>query len=392
MQALRAIAWAAALLAPPAVTAAGIEFHPYAASQYEFDSNVYSLSSREQAIALNGDAARADSSWRNLAGIDAAYGLGQSKLSADAEGRRVLYDRFSQLDHDEYLLSGAFGWKALSAWDGNLAVRQERRMASFANRISTQLSLERDRNASAGVNVNVAPDWRIETSAVAHQLDSPLPGFPDFSLREDTGNVALKYLGLAGLTSGVLLTYTDGRFRGVPDSPAYTQLTGVVTVSYVVSGISTVDGNVGYTRFRSRDSNGEKVSGLSGALGWTARLTGKTDVHLRAYRRVNSYVAGADAVIDSGAETGVNWQATTKIGVAAGYEWTYSAYRALAPLAPSDSNRRDHYQAANLGLSYAALDWLTLRTYGNYYNRHSDIDVDSFNQALAGVELRLRLP
>ena len=389
---LHRAAWA--LLAWPGVVAAALDFHPYAASQYEYNSNVFSLSSRAQAIAHDGTAARADTDWRSVAGADTALAWGQDRLSATAEGRRQIYDRFSSLDHDEYLLAGAFDWKAFGNSDGTLSARQERRMASFADRISTQLALERDRTATATYNLNLAPQWRIETDAGMHRLDSPLPGFPLFSLNEDSGDVALKYLGLGPLVAGAKGTYINGRFRGVPDSPGYVQLTGVLTFTYTVSGLSDFDGNAGYTRFTSHGGGAEAgtVEGVSGGLGWTRHLSAKTEADARVFRRIDSYVAGADVVIDDGADAGFHWQANTEISLAANYEWAYSAYRALAAGQASGSDRRDHYQASSLALSYLPRPWLTLRVFGNYYDRGSNISVDSFNQALAGLELRLRLP
>ncbi|HZR34913.1 MAG TPA: hypothetical protein VFA75_06020 [Nevskia sp.] len=379
----------------PGLAMAQAEFHPYAASQYEFDSNVFSLPNRDQAILLTGDAARDDTDWRSVAGLDAAYAWdrGRDRLGVTAEGRRLLYDRFSQLDHNEYLASGQFDWKAGTAWDGTLGARQERRMASFATRTgTTERDMELDHNANAGVNVNLDPEWRVETAATWHKLDSPLPGFPDFQLRESGGTAALKYLGVSHLTAGVEAGYTDGRFSGVPDAPAYTQLTAGLTMSYALSGITTVDSDVGYTRFKDRGTGGENVNGLSGSLQLTEHISVKTNVHLRAFRRVNSYVAGANAVIDSGTEAGFDWHPTGKIGVAAGYQWIYSEYRALGPVAAVDSDRRDHYQAVTLELTYAMLDWASWRLYGSYFDRSSTLLIDEYNQALAGVELRLRLP
>ena len=389
------LAFTPLLAAWPVVTSAQAEFHPYVASQYEFNSNVFSLPNRDQAILLNGSPARDDTDLRSVAGLDTAYAwnLGRERLGATLEGRRLIYDRFSQLDRNEYLLSGQFDWKAYNNWDGNFGVRQERRMASFADRTGTsERSMELDRNATAGVNVNLDPEWRLETGVQWHQLDSPLPGFPAFSLREDSGNVALKYLGVSKLTAGVQTSYTDGRFNGLPDSPAYNQLGAGLTMTYTLSGITTVDGDVGYTRFKDRNADGQSVSGFSGSLQLTEHLSAKTTAHVRAYRRVNSYIAGANAVIDSGAQAGVEWQPTGKIGLSAGYEWIYSEYRALAAQGAVGSDRRDHYQALTLAVNYAMFDWATWRLYGSYYDRSSDLLLDEYNQALAGIELRLRLP
>lgn len=384
--------WLMLSLGWPLTAGAAFEYHPYVTEGYEYNSNVFSLPSRAQAIADYGDSQRDDKLLRSVAGIDTALDLGDDKLSLGAEGRRFLYDRFSQLDHNEYRLDGRFDWKLFSIWDGALEARQERSMASFAYLNTTQLTMNRDRYASASGNVNVSPEWRIEGSVASHQLDSPLPGFPQYSLREGIGTLALKYLGLGKVTSGIQATYDEGRYRGAPDEPAYTQYTGVFTLHYVESGVTTFDGNVGYTRFKSHDANGDSVGGLSAELRLAQQLTGKTAVHAAAFRRVNTYLEGANAEVDSGAEAGADWQATTKIGVAANYDWIYSSYLALAPAAAQSSARRDHTQVTNLSIRYQALDALSLRLYGNYYNRSSNIDLDTFNQAIAGIELRLRLP
>ena len=385
--------WLASLLAAfPALAWADLEAHPYAGAQYEFNSNIFALASREEMIADTGQSQRSDTDLRSTIGLDAKGAFGPDRLSGTIEGRRYLFDRFSDLDHNEYLYTGEFDWKAASILDGKLGIDQERRMAAFSDRISTQLAMEIDRVLDAGFNVDLDPEWRMETGAKLHRLNSPLPGFPDFKLRENTGTVALKYRGTAKFTSGLQAVYVDGRFSGVPDSPAYSQFTGLLTSTYTVSGKTDLDSDIGYTYFRSRDPGGTNIGGLSVTIGLNERFTGKTSADLHAYRRVEGFVAGADAVTDTGIDVGLQWQATTNFGVQTSYEWVYSEYGALGPGAPSGSDRRDHAQLTTLSLNFLPLDWLALRLYGNYTDRESDVQIDGFNQAIAGIDVKVRMP
>lgn len=377
-------------LAWPAAAVGELKLDPYLSTQYEYQSNVFSVASRDQAIAQSGDPQRDDSLLRYLAGLEAAYSWSRQKLSALIEGRRLDYQHFGQLDHNEYLVSGTLDWALGNSVDGAIDVRQERRMAAFADRNSSQLTLERERVVKSKAGLLIGPDWRVEGGVARRDLDSPLPGFSDFSLAENSGTLGLKYLGISRLSAGLETTYLDGEYQGITAAPRFNQITGQATALYTVSGLSRLDAAIGYTQRKDREPDQDKTTAFTGSLGYSRKLSGKTDVNVQVFRRVSSYTAGATSTVDTGAGAGANWQATPKIAVSLNYEWTQSSFQGQALPGSGIPDRRDHLQSMAASLSYQPLQWLSIRPYARYQDRSSNFALDSYNGAVLGIEVRAR--
>jgi len=368
---------------------AAAQFHvvPEASAQAAYDSNIFALSSRDQAVAQNGDARRSDTEFRYTAGTTAEYLWDIQKAFANIEGRRIQYEHFDRLNHDEYLLSGGLGWHLGSVIDGVVDYRQERTMAAFADVQSGQLTMQRERRAGATFNALVSPEWRVESGIHNHHLVLPLPATPDFALTEDSADAAIKYLGVQKLSAGVALEYLWGSYDGGLAGNDFDQETAELTAQYTISGLSDVGAKLGYTRRQGQAGNTESVSGITGSLAYSRRLSGKTSMDAEVFRRVDSYVAGANAITDTGARLGLSWQPTYKITTALRYEWTYSEFQDVGGVS---ADRRDHYQSVQMHLSYQPLQWLSIKPFVGYRDRHSNIGIDGYNDFTAGILVQLR--
>ena len=375
----------------PAIAAAEFEGHPYVAWDYAYDSNVFSLANPTEAFELNGDSKRSDTFMREVVGADTVFGWGQDTLTSTIEGRRFLYDRLTSLDHNEYLYNSRLDWKALAVLTGDVSIRQERRAGDFADKVSTQLSLERDLEADGDLSIRLSPDWKIVGRVNSHKLDSPLPGAPQFSLRENGGEAGFRYTRNAPGSVGAIFRFLHGYYDGISDGSSYVQYTATSTFDYTISGLTQLSGEVGYTDFRSRVDH-FKFGGLNATVNLRRQISGKTIISFGTYRRVESYIAGADTIILSGVTSDFDWHLSAKITLEASYEWLYTAFHPLEPGITGDSQRRDHDQTTHLKLTYAPRDWASASLLGTYYNRGSDSDVDTYNRAVVGVELRLYMP
>jgi len=384
----RTLAIAACVSIWPGLAAAELRFHPYVSAQETYESNVFSASD-DLLRELRGDTEKSDRIFRGIAGVDGGYDLGLQRLYLQAEGRRFLFDNFSELDHNETLFAGRFHWTAADLVDGTLEASQERRMASFVNRNSTELTLETERQAAASFNVNIGPHWRVETGGRYYRLASPLPDFPDFTLRETSVNGGLKYKTGGPLSTGVLVQYLDGRFSGIPDVPGYHSVSVDGTVDYDFSELSHLSGQAGYTQLRGSDL---QVDGFTGSLLFRRQVTEISELKLQAFRRIEGYLAGANINTDTGWSAGVTWHATVKLRVDADYTYIYSRYEALSPFATISSGRRDLFQIVQGSVAYQFFDWASLRLFGGYRDRDSNVRLERFNDFTAGAELKLEWP
>ena len=362
---------------------------PYGIAQLEYNSNIFSLSSREEALAQNGDGQRADRIQRYIAGIDASLPLSNQNLKAKVEGRRLDFAHYNRLDHNEYLLSGGADLRFSRSIDGLLNYQQERRMASFEDRKSTALTLETERVGRAGINFDITPEWRLETGLKSRELDSPLADFPDFRLQENTVSSALKYLVKDAVDFGGYAEYVSGRFDGVLDNGKFHQQSVALTAGYSIKNFSRIASQFGYTQRKDLGVSG-KLSGLTGELSYHRELTGKTSADVQVFRRVRSYVGGASSVKESGAYLTMGWKATPKTSLTGSYQFTRGQFQESTPQA-NNLQRRDNTQLARLKLSYQMLPWLAVAPYAGYQVRDSKLDIDSFHTAYGGIELQARL-
>jgi len=366
---------------------------PYADTTYQYNSNVFALPSGAREPIGNGSSTLSDRLLEDYAGVDALYDWSLQEFYGNVEGRYFDYDKFSALDHDEYLLHGGMKWKLANLLDGVVDFRRERSMVPFLDFIGSQLFLQRQSVVTASANLQFEPDWRLESQGMINDLDSPRPSFPNLKLTEDSLREGLRYVGMADLSAGIDATFLNGHFNGDEFvlTPRYNQTTVEAAAKYVATGLSSFNGAIGYTRRIQEDA--ATISGTTGLLAYQLGLSDRTSLNIRLSRSVNTYVSYGSTEINTGVSLGATWNATAKVVVTPGYQWTYSSFPGanLAGLAVGVAERLDHYQLATLSVKYQIFNWLSLRPYAQYEKRDSDVGIYSFNRTLYGLELEVRL-
>jgi hypothetical protein len=367
-------------------------FLPYASTQYEHNNNVFYLPNSSAAVSNNGDPTLGDSDLRTVAGTDLNFLWGRQRFYSTLEGRYIDYDHFSYLNHSEYLAKAGLDWKLLTAFDGTFLGSIERVMQPFAQRnTQTELAINLDRNVIGKVNFRITPEWRLETSVAYHDLDSPIQDFPEYGLTETTSHVAIKYLGFSNLTYGVSADYLDGEYRNAPTPGTYYQTNLDLTMTYAASGLSSFNGAVGHTQ-RDQGQGQGNISALTGDLGYTRRLTGKTSLHVDLTRAVNSYIGAGGSEIDSTASLQLNYQPTFKTGMTFGYQYTWSKFEAQTVPGSDIVGRKDRLPGATFKLNYQALRWLLIQPYATYQRRSSNEEDFNFSSTIIGIQILAKRP
>lgn len=370
----------------------GSTFLPYASEQYEHNSNVFALPNSAAAEAFNGDPRLGDSDLKTVVGFDEDYVWDRQRLYSTFEGRYFRYDHFDELSHYEYLAKAGLDWKLLSDFDGTFLGSFERYMAPFANRdTQTALAVNLERHGIGKFNFHISPEWRLETSVDYHDLDAPIQGFPNYGLTETTGLVALKYLGFSNLTYGVSADYIDGKYRNAALVGTYNQTDVDLTAAYAATGLSSFDGAIGHTQ-RNQDLNQGNVSGITGALGYSRRFSGKTSIRVSYARAVNSYIGAGGSELDSTLGATFNYQATYKTGLAFGFSETWSKFTGQTIPGSDVLGRRDRSPAATFKLNYQATRWLLIQPYANYARRSSNVELYNYSGTIIGIEVLAKKP
>lgn len=355
-----------------------------ATARYEYDSNVFDL---QNGFPVPGTSSfqKSDTLYTYGAAVDVNYLWDRQKLFVTLSDNEFHYDRFTELNHNEYILDGGLNWNLGRLLSGTVEVLRNRTMIAFTNVEDSQFGVQTEQHESGKIDFAFLPDWRIEGRGNYRTVDQVFLDLPSVDLTETSGFGELDYVGRAGLTAGLSGGYIDGNYTGPTAAlnPSYRQTTLALTGIFVPTGRSTINGALGYSD-RKSTSEINTISGFTGEIDYKNQLTGKTSVQAQLSRAIVSYVANSSSEIDTTAVVSAHWQATYKLGVVAGYSWTNRNLPGQGD-APIGSNRDDHAQYATINLDYEVLRWLSIKPYINYQTRKSDYVGANFNASIVGV-------
>lgn len=416
----RALALALILGAGPA---AGVELRltPYAAAQYLDDSNVFRFS--DQVAQVTGTTETADRITRYTGGLDGSVRWQRQTVQYVAERRKYGYEEHPSLDHDEGTLSTTLDSFVGEDFHIAAGARSERRLASFADRRSTEPIIERDRSANAQLTVTLAPMWRVTGGLRGSDLKSPLPAAPalpqpppgagarnaapDFAVRQSAVHAGVLY-GIENkvnpeiespLVLGVQLERETVAFRGLTPQPPpppgaqaerfddYSLLTLAGTATYALSGYSRFDAKAGVSRFSSDAGDADGLPPLTGEIAYARNLSVVTEISARLFSKIQPFAAAASATTDTGVGIGVKWEPIRYWKLFADYSYANSAFTGLGVFAAETSSRTDQVQNASLRLEVPYGQWIFLRLGGNYSERNSRADYDDFVDRSAFAEV-----
>jgi hypothetical protein len=362
-------------------------FTPYAAGTLEYQSNPF----YEWGGLRNSTTSSSDTLRKLRGGVEAQLDWSRQSLAVMAEARRIDYRHLTYLGHTEALFDGNLQWAFTSLVRGAAEYRRERRMVPFAELSpgARELLLETEDWGAASLTIQTLAGWRLDTRVKLRRLASPRPGLPELDLRESSVHQALRRT-FSRLSVGLDVEYLRGSYGGAGKigSPTYDEGSIGLAAEHRITGLSSFEGAVGYTR--RTESPGSKVSAVTGMLGYKRDLTGKTSLEVLLTRTVNSYVTTAGSEIDTACSFRATWQVTGKIELAPSFNLIYSHFPGSAGPGSAGESRRDRYEAAGFDLRYQVLDWLSIHPYGRYDLRSSNVAAYGFNATAIGVELLLR--
>jgi hypothetical protein len=253
-------------------------------------------------------------------------------------------------------------------------------MVSFYNLVGSSLVIQTEQRETAKGSVQVTPDWRTELTGITRKVDQPQTTAPDLSLTETSGELGFKYTGTAGVTAGVAATYLKGTFADTGPTivaPSYNQKSAALTATDQVNANSTFRGNLGYTR-RASDTGINTIGGVTGELDLRRALTGKTTAEVDLTRQINAYLTNDASEIDSVAALNLIWQATYRISVTLGYNFTYRQLPGQGNavvggmIVAANDERVDKLNTAQLQVTYLPIPWVILSPYLRFQDRTSE--------------------
>ncbi|HEY4342353.1 MAG TPA: hypothetical protein VGM97_20610 [Steroidobacteraceae bacterium] len=385
----------------PRTAAAKSDFVPYGDITVEHNSNVFSAPS----TGIAGITSLGDTISEFVAGVNSDFDWGQDSLKVNVEGRHFIYDHYSYLGHSEYTAGGVLDWHLGPVVESELSYTQTHDAANFADTLTTQLELNTSKTGEARFRILVTPEWRLQLIPREHEEDMPLPGFPDFHLRETWGSASIEYLGVSKLTAGLQADYVSGEYRGIPDATRYHQEAAEFTATYKVTDKSDFSGNVGYTQRTSSPNESGSIGSVPGApgnagdIGDSATLTGqfgyhlnltpKTEATLAVFRNIDSYVAGANSEIGTGGSIGLKWSPDFRFTFDLSYRIEHDAIAGDVVL-ENVTDRSDRLNSARFQVAYTALRWLKLMAFVSHDDRSSNFAAAEYVDTIVGIQFDAR--
>jgi len=388
----------------PQLAAAEVNFNPYGSASVESNSNVFAL----PGAGTYGITSLGDTISEYIAGLSSNGTWGDNTAKVNLEARNFQYDKYVDLDHFEFAGDGTLDWHLGPITETILTYSQSRIAANFADTLGSQLEINTTKLASATIRVLITPEWRVGVAPALHEYDTPLQGYADFRLRETAGDATLDYLGIASVVMGLDLNYTSGQYNGIYNATNYHQDSAKFTASYKVTDKSSLTGDIGYTKRETSlnpegsigvvvDPNLAAQQGLTGATAtftgdaiYSLKITEKTTLNVQLFRRIESYVAGANSEIGTGGQIGLQYQPDFRFQFQIDYQHENDDIQGNLVIADV-IDRHDKAQWADFQAKYFIQNWLNLKAFARRDLRDSTLSVANYNATIYGIELDAKL-
>lgn len=369
--------------------AAQFNAEPYASAGYYYDSNVARLSSEQAAVDLLGRADLSDRYQRYMAGIDSEYLVLQQRLFVDASLDSRKYDYLRSADNDGWEVSAGWDGKLGSALDSGLEYAYSEALSPFENRPNGEIVTETESIVEASVDLRFNPRWQWSLRGSSRRFDAPSQAQPGYGLREQTYGGGLAFIGVTGLSLGLVADQLEGRFADAATGNAYRQWTSGGELRYEASGVSRLNFKLGYSS-RSTDGGAKSYDGTTGSLDYTRTVSGKTDLTLSIYRNLATDEAAALYSVITGGALSFNWRATPLISFSGTGGYVHGNYSDAAADVEDSRARQDDEMLYRLQLNYQPRRWLGFKLGSNFQTRDSSLDNLDYDATLYFIETELR--
>ncbi len=376
-----------------------------------YDDNLFRISDSASGQNLSGssnrDAKRSDMVSTTYVGVTFDKLLSRQKLHADILYNVNRYSHYSTLDYNGLRANANWGWQLGNYLKGSLTYERNRTLVDFGS-----LNPE-DRDNVRDVNTydrfHASADWWFHPeysfgagySRSTNSYTSVQRQANEYEA--DAAELNAKFQPKSGNLIGLSLRQTKGTYPnrqpgnpigGIVDAKvdnSFDQTDTEVNGDWRLTGQSRFFGRLGYTT-RTHDQISERdFSGMTGRLTYDWAFDGKTNVSIGIRREIGA-VDDIDAayVLTHGISLNPVWNPTSKISLAAKYDWSKRRYegdpfRVIgAGTNPSlQSVRKDTVNKASVSGTYVPLRSLRLSLTLQHERRSSTREFVPYRDNLA---------
>lgn len=382
-----------ALMLPAVSAALSLELKPSVHAEVRHDDNIFRAPDNPGA----GAAPKVGDSLSQY-GVGARLVLRHSLQGLELRGEydHVDYGSQDQLDHDRYRLAADARLAYGSTWVADLKAGRQRRLENFAYRDDTQPGFIRQDSASAELRYAVTPRWTASLKGDHYASRASLLSSQDYDLSETGVEIGGQYRRDGYSSLGLFLRQVAGEFPNRVVVPGdgrekdYDQRSLILRAGYTPSGLSDLSAQLGYTQRVHDDAAVADFSGLTGRLGYSRRLSGRTRLKTEVYRDL-FYVeeVNADYVENLGLVLTADWLYSAKLSFAAALERVQSDYRGSSGIGggvAAGEKRSDDLLTLSVGADYRPFYRFSILPEYRYERRGSNAVDSDYAYSAIGID------
>ncbi|MCK0507738.1 XrtB/PEP-CTERM-associated polysaccharide biosynthesis outer membrane protein EpsL [Aromatoleum anaerobium] len=333
---------------------------------------------------------RSDRISRTTAALGFEHTYSLQRVIAGVEMTHRNYDRHNQLDRTTASGALRWDWAAGRQWTGTATLLQRQAPRSFADTDRRIRSINTLRRIGADADYWWHPDWSFLVGA-EHTRSRYSDERSDASEYDESAiEAGIGYRPKSGNRLSLVARQADGDYPNRTPSArvdsGYEQRDLRLRGSWVLSGISSFSGYVGYTRREYEHVSSLDFSGPTGRIAFGWEPTGKLSFQVIARREIGSeYEVIDNYVVTRGVGVEGTWKATDKITVIARGE-RYRRDRSDVELPALDDDRTRVY---GLSVGYAPLRDLTITASVQRAKRSAAGERFDYTAKIHGIDVRL---
>ena len=336
-----------------------------------------------------------------LAGIDQPFG--RQRFYADMSLLANRYQNYSELNNFSHSETAGLDWSSMERLSGTLHYLSRQDLADFGlTSGSTAKNMQHTQQASASARYGLATRLGLEGSVEHSRVDFSNNAFNTGEFSQNAASLGLRWGASGLLTLGAGLRATHGEYPHykdpfdplAPETPDRMRRRDLdLTAVWSPTGLSTFNARASSTRETHSQVSRPGFSGLTGALGWDYRLTGKLTIKTQLTRDTGSEATFLTVApgslpqrsdnnrLTTLAELGASYEATAKIGLTANLRRTHGSIASTSGASLGDST-----SSVSFGAKYQPTRSISLGC-----NAGREHHVNVYNAYTAGCAAQLTL-
>lgn len=240
-----------------------------------------------------------------LAGLDQPFGRQRAYGSLTLRSSRLASNEI--YNNDGYVLTAGLDWATIERVSGSLKVFGNRNLASFnADGIGlvAKKNIETSKQMDAALRVGVVTELTAELYVSNRRVEYSAEEYRSLEFRQDSASLGLRWRPSGASLLGVALRETNGRypkfitlFDGSFRADSFDRRDIDFTATFDATGASTLSTRISIGKAEYEVAKERGFSGVTGALSWNWRPTGKLRLDAELLRDTSQSSASSGSAI-----------------------------------------------------------------------------------------------